>query len=145
MFLENLLLAAKKITQSERGLAVNTDLDVLKRINLEQSVLQSSEFLDLANNCLSRAMDGGEAVVTNNVITDLSEAPITNTNFADLRVVVAFPVGTVGAIYLDKPIRDGVIPKKIIEKLVRLVDDCLQKDPQDYSHEQLITRYEQLD
>lgn len=144
-FLENLLFAAKKITQAERGMVVNNTLDVLKSINLEQAVMQSSDFSELANRCLRQAMDGGEAIITNNIITDPSEAPTTNTNFADLRVVVAFPIGIIGAVYLDKPIRDGVIPKKTTEKLMRLVEHALLQDQQEHSDEELMALYEQID
>ena len=144
-FLQNLLQAARQVTQAERGMAVNQDLDVLKAINLEQSVMQSSDFSELANNCLRQAIETGEAVITNNVITDPSEAPTTNTNFADLRVIIALPVAESGAVYLDKPIRDGVIPKKTTEKLMDLVNYSLANGREDSSDSELVEIFEQLD
>ena len=144
-FLQNLLQVAKQVTQAERGIAVNLNLDVLKAINLEKSIMQSSEFSEFANSCLRQAIDTSEAVITNNIITDPSQAPTTNTNFADLRVIVALPVTESGAVYLDKPIRDGVIPKKTTEKLMKLISYVLENGRENSDNAELAEIFEQLD
>jgi len=144
-FLQNLLQMAKQVTEAERGMAVNQNLDVLNAINLEQSMMQSNEFSEFANICLRQAIDTGEAVITNNIITDPSQAPTTNTNFADLRVIIALPVIESGAVYLDKPIRDGVIPKKTTEKLMKLISHVLENGYENSNNAELVEIFEQLD
>jgi hypothetical protein len=108
------------ITGAERGLAVDTEMTICAMANLDEDTAQSPKFSDLALQALSDAMTDNEAVITNNIITDPSQAPTTNTNFSHLRFVVAIPLPQVGAVYVDQPIRNGVISRDPIEKLRQL-------------------------
>ena len=107
-FLSTFMQVAKEITRAERCMSVTPDLSVVEIDNLDVNVLESDEFQELATNCLSKALETNSAVLTNNIITDPSQAPVTNTNFTDLRVIVAIPIKGTGAIYLDQHIRNGM-------------------------------------
>lgn len=143
-FLENLMFAAKKITHAERCLVVNNDMEVLNAVNLEQQVIESEAFGTFALECVREAINTGKPVITNNIITDPSEAPTTNTNFANLRVVVAVPVAGHGAIYLDQHIRNGIIPKQMIDRLMGLVEQLLNTKQETHTEAEIIEMYQQL-
>jgi hypothetical protein len=75
-------------------------------------------------------MKTNQPVLTNNIITDPAQAPITNTTFTDLRVIVAIPVDGVGAIYLDQHIRNGMFQRDTIDKICQTIALMLvQNDP----------------
>lgn len=138
--LEHFLLAARNITGAERGLVVDTGLHILQTVNLEPAVVASTEFIESATRVLQDAMAQGEPIVTNNVITDPAQAPTTNTNFANLRVIVAIPVEGLGAIYLEKHINKGVIDRETVQKLMRLADEARQ-DNQTHSEDSLVEKF----
>ncbi len=143
-FLENLLDALKKITHCERGLAVDENFELVKAINLADNEIQSDAFNEFASQCLQDAVDLGEPVLANNIITDLSEAPETNTNFSDLRVIIALPVKGHGAIYLDQHIGRGVIPKQMLDRLMALIEELLQYgDLEGQTPDTMVKRYQQ--
>jgi len=144
-FLENLLGAVIDLTTTERGLAVDSDLAVQKARNIDSALLESEEFMEFTNGCLREALDSGDTVFTNNVITDLSDAPTTNTNFSNLRVIVALPIETKGAIYIDQHIKNGVIHKEIIAKIERLIDELLPVSDQPMSKDEMVKRFKALD
>src|SRR6185369_14262543 len=106
--LSKLMRVAKQITRAERAMAVDSELNVLDTLNLEQAVLNAPHFHEVAMVSLRRAIDRNESIITNNIITDPAQAPVTNTNFTDLRVVVVLPVMDHGAVYLDQHIRYGI-------------------------------------
>lgn len=143
-FLERILHVARNITQAERGLVVNADAQILKTENIDSNVLESDAFSSFALGNLREAIATGEAIIANNVITDLSEAPTTNTNFADLRIGVALPVSGHGGVYLDRHIRDGVIPKQTIDRLMGMVTHILENQLEDQDEESLLAIYEQV-
>ena len=91
-FLESFLSLATKVTQAERSLIVNRETDIIKAENTDSVEVESQAFREFAIQHLREAIETGEAIVTNNVISDIAEAPTTNTNFADLRIAVAMPV-----------------------------------------------------
>lgn len=144
-FLENLLEAVLKITNAERGMAVSEDLTIQRVNNVEAAVLESAAFIEFANNCMRQAITEDKVIVTNNIITDPSQAPTTNTNFANLRVVVALPIKAHGALYTDQHIRNGVLTRKTTEKLKRLVAHLLENHYEDATTEDIIDIYNQLD
>lgn len=143
-FLATYLRFTKNVTRAARAMAVDTQLNVVDAINLEQADLEDSKLGDLAADCLTRAIENGEAVITNNVITDPSQAPVTNTNFSDLRVVVAFPVAGHGAIYLDQHIRHGIIGKDVIDKLMRFAVKLDAEGHDDEDENELASLYKQF-
>jgi len=144
-FLARLLRVAQKVTQAERGFAVNNTREVQEKFNLDDSTLEEPAFRDFAHIWLGRALDDGKTIITNNIITDPSKAPNTNTGFANLRVVVCIPVSKHGAIYLDQHIRNGIIPRDIIDRLSDMVYN-VQKNRQedDMSEEHMLALFEKM-
>ncbi len=143
-FLSKLLRVARQVTMAERGMAVNTELAVLERVNIDQTTLQDRAFMNFANLWLQRAIDEEQTIITNNIITDVSQAPTTNTNFSNLRVAVVIPVRGVGAVYLDQHIRHGVIPRDIIDRLTQMVNQVQDSGNEEISEEQMLEQYERL-
>lgn len=144
VFLENLLKVAQNVTRAERGLVVDQAVTVLHAENFPAAVPGATDFDEFAVRNLKQALAEDEAVLANNVIQDISEAPTTNTNFADLRIVVALPVAGHGAVYLDRHIREGVIPKRVIDQLMRLIRHVLQEGLLVSSASELMVLYDQL-
>ncbi len=116
--LENLMIVARDLTQAERGVIVDKDLNILKLENVDTAFLESNEYIKFAKVNLQQAIVNNEAIIGNNVIQDMSAAPTTNTNFANLRMALVLPVVGHGAIYLDRPIRSGVISKNTVDRLM---------------------------
>lgn len=142
--LSKLMRVAKQITRAERAMAVDVELNVLDTLNIEPTVLNSAHFHEVATASLRRAIDRNESIITNNIITDPAQAPVTNTNFTDLRVVVVLPVLEHGAVYLDQHIRYGIIPRQTIDKLMRLVKEVLESESADQNEEDLTAMYQQM-
>ena len=143
-FLANYMRFAKDVTRAARALSVDADLNVVDSIDLTREQAEASNFHTLINDCLGQALQHNKAVITNNVITDPSKAPTTNTNFSDLRVVVAFPVVQYGAIYLDQHIRYGIIPKETVERLIAFASHLVENGQTDVSVEELSKLYKQF-
>ncbi len=142
--LSKLMRVAKQITRAERAMAVDTELNVLDTLNLDPAVMNTAHFRDVAIASLRRALERNESIITNNIITDPAQAPVTNTNFTDLRVVVVLPVIEHGAIYLDQHIRYGIIPRQTIDKLMRLVKQVLEDQAEEHNEEDLTALYQQM-
>ena len=144
-FLKNFMQVTEKITEADRFMAIDRDGNIIDTINLTADLINSPDFADVANISIGKCFETGKFLITNNIITDPSEAPKTNTQFSDLRVVVVIPVGDMGAIYLDQPIRYGVIPRETVENLVKLVDNVQSNDQYDMSTEAMESLYELLE
>jgi len=127
--LENLMVVARDITQAERGVVVDAELNILKLDNADTAFLESNDYTKFAVSNLRQAIIANEAIIGNNVVQDLAAAPITNTNFANLRMALILPVIGHGAIYLDRPIRNGVIQKVTVDRLMALIKTVLSENP----------------
>ncbi len=126
-FLSDFMKFAVAKTGADRALAFNLNMTVMEKTNYESSdVSQCIEYV-------KRALDSGELLVTNNAVNDPSKAPTTNTNFSNLRVVVIIPLKGIGAIYLDHPIRRGIIPKGVIMRLSQTATTCVTTGNEDFS------------
>jgi hypothetical protein len=143
-FLEIFLRTAKRITKAERGFAVDRDLNALWYANIDAETVDDPAFSGLAFQTLQQALETGDAIVTNNMVADPAQAPQTNTNFANLMVVVALPVGKYGAVYLDQHIRNGIIAKHTTDRLVRLANQALDKGQVDISEDELVALFEHI-
>ncbi len=120
--LEHLLNAIMRITAAERGLAVNTAFEVIHQVNFAQDVQTDTAFWDFAMQTFRTAAETRQPVLTNNVITDPSQAPTTNTNFANLRVVVVFPVKQAGYVYIDQPVKYGAFTRQQVDRLRQMLE-----------------------
>jgi len=142
-FLENFALAAKKITHAERYLSVGGDMK-LQNTNIDQSLLDDPDFGNFAMECLQEAVDSGEAVITNNIITDPEDAPKTNRSFKDLRIVVTMPIPDYGAVYIDQLISNTVIPKEKIDRLMKLVAHMRENQLEHLTTSEMVKLYHEL-
>lgn len=143
-FLGNFMRAAQKITHAERCMVVDANLKVMETVNIDPATLEAPEFMDFAMECLREACETKEAVITNNVITDPSEAPTTNTNFANLRVVVALPIAGHGGIYMDQHIRNGIMPKEMVDRIMRLAEELMQTGQESLSPAEMTRMYQEM-
>lgn len=143
-FLVKFMRVARDITGSERGFAVDNDLNVLDTINLTDELMAAQRFSEVATKNLRKAMESGQAILTNNIITDPSQAPVTNTNFSDLRVVVVIPVAGLGAVYLDQHIRHGIPHQNVIDRLAQVAAHIMEHGMQAYSEAEMIGLYRDL-
>jgi hypothetical protein len=136
---------AKEITHAERGMSVTSDLTVIAIDNLTTDTVEDEAFQTVALKSLSKAIETNESVLTNNIITDPTQAPVTNTNFTDLRVIVTLPVLGQGAIYLDQHIRDGMFQRDTIDRLNRMVKKVVEQGDFSLDADALHKIYNSLD
>jgi len=141
-FLSNFMHVALHITGAERALVVDQDLTIIDMVNLEQSDILADNFIGI--DVIRRALESGEAIVTNNAVSDVSHAPNTNTNFSNLRLIVVIPAGGYGAVYLDQPMRLGVIPKDTINRLMALGEHVAQSGQLEISADEMGDLYQQI-
>jgi hypothetical protein len=140
-FLSRYLQIALHVTEAERGLAVDRQIQIVDHINLGEATLQNPEFVMFITTWLTRAIEDQSTIITNNIITDPAKAPNTNTNFSDLRSVVCIPVNEHGAIYLDRHIRLGVIARDVIDRLSEMISQLTAADIETESNEALLERF----
>ncbi len=143
-FLIKFMNVARQNTGADRFMAIDDTLTAQEMINVTPEVATSPDFSRIAQQSVYQALESGEPVITNNVITDPSQAPVTNTNFSDLRVIVVIPVPNHGALYLDQHIRKGVIPRETIEQLAHFARHVVAHGLTDVSQDELFSLYESM-
>jgi len=141
-FLTNLLYLAQHVTEAERGMAVDLQMTVAAAIALDDATLQSETFTSVAHSSIRAAWQQTEPVHSNNLFKDPSDAPRTNTSFANLRMVVAIPVPDAGAIYLDQHIRQGVIVRDDVDRLFAFAARLAREGQTDLSREDMFNLYD---
>jgi hypothetical protein len=140
--LSNFMRLALQKTRAERALAADNELAIIDMVNLEQADIMNETFLGIET--IRQALDSGEPIITNNAVTSVTNAPLTNTNFSNLRVVVVIPVADYGAIYLDQPIRSGIIPKDTIDRLMAVGQHIAEDGRVDLNETELSELYQQI-
>jgi hypothetical protein len=143
-FLVRFMHAAQEVTKAERLLAVDANMMPVDSIDLEQDEIDSDEFKAILEPNLKQAIERGEVIITNNLITGDVKAPTTNTNFSELRFVILIPIGNVGAIYLDKRVRMGMIAREAVDKLRLLALRIIDSGYENNTAEQIVTWYRQM-
>lgn len=141
LFLERLLRLALQVTRAERGMAVEATGAVCAMVGLDEATINTPKFKRIAEKCLTDSLTRDEVILTNNVITDPSEAPVTNTSFSDLRAVVAIPLGSIGALYLDQPIRQGIISRESIDRVQEFALRLIVEERTDLEESELKALY----
>lgn len=127
-FLENLMRAVHSITKATRCLALDTALKVQHAIGVSDDELADESFLSVVHTSVKSALDDNEPVLTNNLITDPTDAPHTNTHLSGLRIIIAVPVENYGAIYLDQSVRDGVFERDTMDNLMALINHLISNE-----------------
>ena len=132
-FLTNFMRFAQATTRAERSMALDLELNIHDRINVDDALLDEDGFSDLLRTAVDEAINNDDVVITNNLITDPEDAPKTNMHLHELRMVVAIPVPGHGAVYLDQRIRQGVFPRDLVEKLNEFGRYLVDNDKTDLS------------
>ena len=116
-FLKEWMMMAQRVSGAACACAATADLRICAMSGLDETALKSTSFTNFVTETLSSALQQGQPIFTNNLIRDADEAPTTNTHLSEMRFVVAIPLADLGAIYLDQPVRVGVISRQMVQKL----------------------------
>lgn len=143
-FLTRFLRVAQQVTDADRAMTVDTHMQVVDQLNLDDVAMNETGFREFADPLLRQALTDRQAVVTNNIITDPSQAPKTNASFANLRVVVVMPVRDQGAVYLDQPVSKGVIERDAIDRLSQMLNRLQGDELETITEEEMVARYNKL-
>ena len=125
-------------TGADRAMVCDAHLAVVGSVNLEQADILSEHLTDV----VQKAIASGQPVITNNAVKDASSAPVTKTNFDNLRGIVVIPVVGVGALYLDKPLKKGIIAKDKVNRLMKVAEEAVKAGQTTADH--LDELYQQL-
>lgn len=139
-FLENFMRASVRITEADRGIAVDNDMRIIAASTNEDTI-EVRELEEFIQTNLQAAIKTGETIISNNVITDPQQAPTTNINFTDLRVVIAMPISDYGAIHLERKIRSGIITQTAVSNLSQLSALLISAGKTDISVEEMVRLY----
>jgi cell division protein ZapA (FtsZ GTPase activity inhibitor) len=143
IFLTRFLNVAYQVTEADRGAAVDRAMAVQATVNIMDDDSAEPGFGAFAREQLTRSMAENQTIITNNII-DPSNAPKTNTALANLRFVVVFPVKDFGAVYVDRLIRYGIIPRERIEKLNQVLHAIPRATADQFTEEQMLDMYYRL-
>lgn len=137
--LASLLQIAIQQTGADRAMVCDTHLAVVGSVNLDQAEILSERLTDV----VQKAIASGQPVITNNAVKDAANAPLTKTNFDNLRGVVAIPVVGVGALYLDRPLKQGIIAKNTINRLMKVAEQAVKDGQTEITADKLGELYQQ--
>ena len=137
--LASLMQIAIQQTGADRAMVCDTHLAVVGSVNLEQAEILSERLTDV----VQKAITTGQPVITNNAVRDAANAPLTKTNFDNLRGVVVIPVVGVGALYLDRPLKQGIIAKNTVLRLMKVAEQAAKGDHTETTADKLGELYQQ--
>ncbi len=142
-FLTTFLAFALQASTAERGMAVDGDMTVVGLENLTQAEIDAPAFTGFEN--IRQAYERNERPhISNNQILDPQSAPKTNTNFANLRLVVVFPFDDLGAVYIDQHVSTGAPEKNQIERLMATAYEVIGSGELNVTLDDLNTIYTSL-
>lgn len=136
-FLNNFLQFAHNVLDAERGIAFDTALTFIETVNTSEDDIAKDRFAGSLQTAVQNAINNNEVVITNNMITDPQDAPTTNLHLHQLRMIVAIPMQSHGAIYLDRRIRNGVFQSEVVESVCEFAEQLLSEDKTDLSPSEL--------
>ena len=137
--LASLMQIAIQQTGADRAMVCDTHLAVVGSVNLEQADILSERL----NEVLQKAITTGQPVITNNAVKDAANAPLTKTNFDNLRGIVVIPVVGVGALYLDRPLKQGIIAKNTVLRLMKVAEQAAKDGQTETTADKLGELYQQ--
>jgi hypothetical protein len=137
--LTGLMQIAIQQTGADRAMICDTHLAVIGSVNLEQADILSEHLAEV----VQKAITTGQPVITNNAIKDAANAPQTKTNFDKLRGIVVIPVAGIGALYLDKPLKQGIIAKTTVNRLMKVAEQAAKGDLTETTADKLGELYQQ--
>jgi hypothetical protein len=143
-FVTTFMRFAQRKTYADRGLALDTAMNVYERHNVSEKLLSDDGFFEMAEEAVQQAFTEGKAVLTNNLMRQTVSPLQTNEHFPALRLALVIPLGEHGAVYLDKLVRSGVFDRDDVDRLDRLVEHTKASNRTDYTEEELNAIYEQF-
>ncbi|MEP6988549.1 MAG: hypothetical protein ABI970_23305 [Chloroflexota bacterium] len=126
-------------TGADRAMVCDTHLAVVGSVNLEQTDILSEHLTEV----VQKAITSGQPVITNNAVKDAANAPLTKTNFDNLRGIVVIPVVGVGALYLDRPLKQGIIAKNTVLRLMKVGEQAAKDGQTETTADKLGELYQQ--
>lgn len=126
-------------TGADRAMVCDTHLAVVGSVNLEQADILSERLTEV----VQKAITTGQPVITNNAVKDAANAPLTKTNFDNLRGIVVIPVVGVGALYLDRPLKQGIIAKNTVLRLMKVGEEAAKDGQTETTADKLGELYQQ--
>lgn len=140
-FLANFMHFTKIITETERAMAFDLSLNLVDHSGFDEQDLAKPTVMQRCRYIVGVAIREKENKLTNNLFLKPEEAPDTNTNYANLHIVVAIPVPTLGAIYIDQHIRQGVIARDRTDRLYEFVKHLIKKNALNLSVDDMLRLY----
>ncbi len=137
--LTSLMQIAIQQTGADRAMVCDTHLAIVGSVNLDQAEILSEHLTDV----VQKAITSGQPVITNNAVRDVASAPLTKTNFDNLRGVVVIPVVGIGALYLDRPLKQGIIAKSTVNRLMKVAEQAAKEDQTETTADKLGELYQQ--
>ncbi|MBI1279750.1 MAG: hypothetical protein GC179_16600 [Anaerolineaceae bacterium] len=137
--LASLMQIAIQQTGADRAMVCDTHLAIVDSVNLEQADMLSEHLTDI----IQKAIASGQPLITNNAVRDAANAPLTKTNFDNLRGVVVIPVAGVGALYLDRPLKQGIIAKNTVNRLMKVAEQAAKDNSSETTAAKLGELYQQ--
>ncbi len=137
--LASLMQIAIQQTGADRAMVCDTHLAIIGSVNLEQTDILSEHLTDV----VQRAISSGQPVITNNAVRDAANAPLTKTNFDNLRGIVVIPVAGIGALYLDRPLKQGIIAKNTVNRLMKVAEQAAKENQTETTAAKLGELYQQ--
>ena len=140
-FLNNFMQFAYTATNAERGIALDTEMTVHERLQVDDSLLADEVFSELLHSISTKAITTNDAAITNNMLKP-EDAPETNLHIHELRMVVAFPLQGYGVIYLDKRLSRGVFLSNLTARMIAFANYLIDNDKIDLSASELTVLFE---
>ncbi|PJF40416.1 MAG: hypothetical protein D6737_18685 [Chloroflexi bacterium] len=139
-FLSTFMRSALRITGAEHAAAFDTSMTIVDSSGLE------AELEAFVLECIRDTMTTDAPVITDNysLSIDPSQVPHTNQVLPALRAIVVIPVAGYGAIYLSHPVRDGLIPRDMVEKLFHLAAAVIEQGQTEYQEDELLALYNEM-
>lgn len=115
--LTRLLRFAVAETRADRIYAFDSTGQLVDYAQLDSPSSEPPQITSLMAGLIADAIQKNELVLSNNTFIDPTQAPNTNTSIQNLRIYVVIPVKNFGVLFLDQPIRSGIVPRPIIDRL----------------------------
>jgi hypothetical protein len=140
-FMKHLMHFALTVSDAERAVAFDAENRVLAYENISEEDIYAPTFSGFQN--VAQALAANEQPhITNNMILEPNLAPTTNTNFANLRLVVVFPLGEYGSVYIDQHVRRGVVDKARVHRIQTLMSMWIASGSTDLVQADMIAAFE---
>ncbi len=143
-FVTTVMRFAQRITHAERGLALDSAMEVVDSVNVPEALFNDQGFFEMTEAAVQDAQAEGKPVLTNNLVRQVASPLQTNEHFPALRLALVIPLGDHGAVYLDKLVRNGVFERDDVDRLEKLVAHMHSSARTDYTEEEINQLYDDL-